>query len=272
MFTLAQIASFQDGAILPGPCGGTVKQAFDVKTHPEYGQSQGFVLADSTGEVACFLGADDKVPFAPVKRGDQLEIFPAPNSKGQLSGVKKGTYNNRPQLKIYDNRFVRNLSSPAATQPASYGHPAQQQAAAPFVHPGYTSPATWQAGGTTPQAQAVPNPAPTADRPSSGVATARNAKMTEEEARDCFVTNFSHLCRAIGYAPGELPAHLAPVLGAWCSGILIGRQKGDILPDPEPQRQADYGAGDRHARQQAGRVDPPWMSEDGAPAPWEGEP
>lgn len=227
-FTIAQLADFADGAQLPGSVQGTVKTAMDPKEHPEYGTSQFFVLSDATGEVGCYLGNKEGVPFSPMRKGDQVEIFTTTNGKGQLGGVKKGTYQGKPQLKVYSNAHVRNLSAPAATQTQAY------------------APAT----GTTGQ-QVAPSHATAASRPTGAVATAGNGKLTEGQARELLLRNYDVFAEALGLdrPEGPVPA-LVTMAGAWATSILIATTRGDILPDPKPS---------------AHPKDPEWMEDEPPP-------
>lgn len=111
---------------------GTVKIAWQVKPagtvgDKAYGQTQGFILANSDGELQCQLkDTENGGGFAPVAKGDQVEIFSTPHGRTAApSGNKLRSYQKDGKtvrcLDIFGLKHLKNLSRPAADQPAYTG-------------------------------------------------------------------------------------------------------------------------------------------------------
>lgn len=117
---------------------GTVKVAWPVKPAKSvgdqtFGQSQGFILANADGEIQCQLkDTESGGGFAPVAKGDQIEIFSTPHSRTQRPcGTKLRSYTDKSGklvrcIDIFGLLHLKNLSRPAADQPA-YASPAPAQ-------------------------------------------------------------------------------------------------------------------------------------------------
>lgn len=242
------LTTFQPGAYLPAPLAGTVKQAFETRTG-QYGPFQGFILQDATGEISCTLsGNEDGTDFAPVKKGDQVEITPTMNGKQQLTGAKIATYNNKNQIKVAGLRHLKNLSAPAATAYTGQAAPGQYQPQAPAPQAAMQAPMSHT---TAPQPVRTP--------PASSV----SGKMGESQARQAWWRTFQDILGRFGYLgswPGlaaEVPAHILDVAARTATTVLMGLERGSLVLEEGLEDEVLHPTGGTFYPN-----DPSWMREE----------
>lgn len=218
---------------------GVVERVFPVRPAETrgtttYGQQQGFILKNSEGELSCNLKDTEKGGgFAPVQKGDQVEIFSTPHAKTKVaSGNKLRSWEKDGKLQrildIYGMNHLRNHTRPFSEQTPSYG-----AGAAPAQAPAQV--ATQQAQAPSPAGQAYGR-------------QQREPTLTETQALDLYERTYrriSALFRAkvtAGSEGGfeafviEAPTELLDLVHRATSIIVMGAQDGKVRVEPPSSR------------------------------------